>query len=125
MDWKVLKNLRRRSKNYVKTPLKSEAKPEDLTAKTISRNEVELPIINLNGLWALRRLLSEERDDIESLLLLLWVLRNQHRADLTQVVSDGVDETELAHLALAINIEQLNDYLGALEKMMEGVGAGK
>ncbi|MCP4231264.1 MAG: hypothetical protein GY771_14100 [bacterium] len=125
MDWGILKRLRRRSKVEGKRPSRGEPKPEDLTAKTLRHGDVELPIINLNGLWALRKLMEQERDDVESLLLLLWVLRNQHRADLMRIISDGIDDAELTQLASAIDVGQLNDYLAALEEMMEGVGAGK
>ena len=123
MDWEILKKLRRKSRSEDARLARPSA--EDLTAKTIRYGSAELPLINLNGLWALRKLMAEERDDVESLLLLLWVLKNQHRPDLSRIVAEGVDNAELTELAMSIDLEQLGDYLAALEEMMEGVGAGK
>jgi len=125
MDWEILKKLRRKNKTVDKKVRRGEPKAEDISAKTIRYGEVDLPIINLNGLWALRKLMREERDDVESLLLLLWVLKNQHRPGLSQEVAEGVDNAELAKLASSIDIEQLGDYLAALEEMMQGVSTGK
>ena len=125
MDWEILKNLRRKDKIAGEKARRGEPTAEDITAKTIRHGEVDLPVINLNGLWALRKLMCEERDDVESLLLLLWVLKNQHRPDLSREVAEGVDNVELASLASSIDLEQLGDYLAALEEMMEGVGSGK
>ena len=125
MDWEILKKLRRKNKTVDKKVRRGEPTAEDIAAKTIRCGEVDLPVINLNGLWALRKLMREERDDVESLLLLLWVLKNQSRANLSQEVAEGVDKAELAKLASSIDLEQLGDYLAALEEMMQGVGSGK
>lgn len=121
----ILKKLRRKSKASGEEARRGIPKAEDVAAKTIRCGGVELPVINLNGLWALRKLMAEERDDVESLLLLLWVLDNQHRPGLAEEVAEGVDPTELAKLASSIDLERLGDYLAALEEMMQGVGAGK
>ncbi len=115
----ILKKLRG------KTGSVSAPEAADLTAKTVRCGDVVLPVINLNGLWALRKLMIEERDDVESLLILIWVLNNQHRPNLTEEVVEGVDPAELAELASSIGFGQLGDYLAALEEMMQGVSAGK
>lgn len=121
----ILKKLRSKTRGRADSTNRGAPKTEDLKAKTIRYGDVVLPVINLNGLWALRKLMDEERDDVESLLLLIWVLNNQHRPGLIDEVAGGVDPGELTELASSIDFEQLGDYLNALEEMMRAVGTGK
>jgi hypothetical protein len=121
----MLKKLRSNTKGLANNSPRTAPETENLAAKTIRYGDVVLPVINLNGLWALRKLMSEGRDDVEALVLLLWVLNNQHRPGLIDEVAGGVDTGELAKLASSIDFEQLSDYLNALEEMMRAVGTGK
>jgi len=76
-------------------------------------------------MWALRQLLSGDNDDVESLLMIIWVLFNQHREDLLEVIEEGVDRSELTSIAIEIDINELADYISAIEEMMAEVGGGK
>ncbi len=90
----------------------------DLVRRTVRAGAVELPILNLAGLWALRALAPEGGDDAENLLKTIWVLRNQHTDRILNVAAEPPTAAELAALGRAIDLSTLADYVAALEEML-------
>lgn len=91
--------------------------PEDLVRRTVRAGKVELPILNLAGLWALRQLVADDGDDAANILKVLWVLRHQHTDRILDVVANAPTPAELAALGREIDLASLADYLRALEEM--------
>ncbi|UCE26833.1 MAG: hypothetical protein JSW52_10885 [Candidatus Coatesbacteria bacterium] len=100
----------------------SQPGPEDVITRTVKVGSTELPILNLNGLWALRKLLRDDTNEAEAMLTIVWVLRNQHRPELVDVVTDGAPRDELAALACEIDLAAAADILAAFEEMVAPFG---
>jgi len=96
--------------------------PEDVIRRTVKAGSAELPILNLNGLWALRKLLRDDTNEAEAMLTIVWVLRNQHRPELVDVVAGGAPKDELAALACEIDLAAAADILAAFEAMVAPFG---
>jgi hypothetical protein len=96
--------------------------PEDMIRQTVKVGSTELPILNLNGLWALRRLLNGDKNEAEMMLIIVWVLRNQHRPSLVDETADGIPKEELAELACEIDLTTAADVLVAFEEMVAPFG---
>lgn len=89
----------------------------DLVRKTVKHGRAELPILNLAGLWALRRLDCARGDDPAALLKILWVLRHQEEERVLNVEDDPPAPAELAAIGREVDIASLGDYVAALDKM--------
>jgi hypothetical protein len=96
--------------------------PEDMVRRTVKVGSTELPILNLNGLWALRKLLDDDKNEAEAMLTIVWVLLNQHRPGLVDEVADGIPKDELAELACDMDLTTAADVLTAFEKMVAPFG---
>lgn len=98
--------------------------PEDMVRRTIKVGSTALPILNLNGLWALRKLLDGDKNEAEAMLTIVWVLLNQHRPGLVDEITDGIPKAELAELACEIDLTTAADVLAAFEEMVAPFGGG-
>jgi hypothetical protein len=96
--------------------------PEDMVRRTVKVGSTELPILNLNGLWALRKLLDGGKNEAEAMLTIVWVLLNQHRPGLVDDVADGIPKAELVELACEIDLTTAADVLAAFEEMVAPFG---
>jgi hypothetical protein len=96
--------------------------PEDMVRRTVKVGSTELPILNLNGLWALRRLLNGDKNEAEAMLTIVWVLLNQHRPGLVDEVANGIPKAELRELACEIDLTTAADVLAAFEEMVAPFG---
>lgn len=96
--------------------------PEDMVRRTVKVGSTELPILNLNGLWALRRLLNGDKNEAEAMLIIVWVLLNQHRPGLVDEVAGGIPKDELTELACEIDLTTAADVLAAFEEMVAPFG---
>ena len=96
--------------------------PEDMLRRTVKVGSAEIPILNLNGLWALRKLLGDDTNEAEAMLTIVWVLRNQHRPELVDNIADGVPKNEFSALACEIDLAAAADILAAFEEMIAPFG---
>ncbi len=97
----------------------------DMLRRRVRAGDVELPILNLAGLWALRTLVSENGDDADALLKIIWVLHNQESDRILEVATAPPSSAELAALGRTIDLATLPDYLAALAEMLSLVSKKK
>jgi hypothetical protein len=97
----------------------------DLLRRTVRAGAVELPILNLAGLWALRALAAADGNDAEELIKVLWVLRHQNDDRILAVADAPPSAAELAAVGRDVDLGSLADYVAALEAMLALVSKKK
>ncbi len=97
----------------------------DLVRKTVRAGRVELPILNLAGLWALQAISRDGDDDAGNLLRILWVLRHQSTDRILSAAAEPPAAAELAAVGREIDLAALGDYVAALEEMLALVSKKK
>jgi len=97
----------------------------DLARRVVRAGAVELPILNLAGLWALRALAADDGNDADGLIKILWVLRHQHDDRIADAAVRPPSAEELAAVAREVDLASLPDYVAALEAMLALVSKKK
>jgi hypothetical protein len=97
----------------------------DLARRTVRAGAVELPILNLAGLWALRALAPDDGNEADGLVKILWVLRHQHDDRIADAAVRPPSAEELAAVAREVDLASLPDYVAALEAMLAFVSKKK
>lgn len=97
----------------------------DLARRTVRAGAVELPILNLAGLWALRALAPAEDNEADGFIKILWVLRHQHDDRIADAAARPPSAEELAAVAREIDLVSLPDYVAALDAMLALVSKKK
>jgi len=97
----------------------------DLVRRKVRAGAVELPILNLAGLWALRALARDEGDDAGNLLRIIWVLENQESDRILDAAANPPTSAELAAVGRRVDLASLGDYVEALETMLAAASKKK
>ena len=117
--------LARLSRGRRPSPERAPYAAPDLVRRVVRAGAVELPILNLAGLWALRALVAEDGNDADGLIKLLWILRHQQTDRMLDIAAHPPSPEELAAVARAVDLVSLPDYVAALDAMLELVSKKK